>query len=110
MTELVLKVADILKSSDKSVLVTGLRHFTYFTGNPHTPAISQSQQLVRAPQAVIKFANAIFGCVSVGHYGISELLSPIIGAINNAESVLVVANIIDNLRTFIVQVLRMSVC
>ena len=61
-------------------------------------------------QAVVKFANATFGCVSVWHYVISELLLPMIDAVNNTKDVLVIASIIDSFCAFIVQVLRMSVC
>ena len=117
MTELAIKVARIFELPDKSALVTGLSYFTYFTGNQHTPAICQTQQLVRIPtagnipvQTIIKVAFASVGCVSVWHYRICELLAPIVDVINDAERVLVIENIVHNLRTFIVQVVRMSVC
>ena len=104
------------KLPEKSALVTGLKCL-HLTEDHHAQVKSHCQELVRmfnageiSVQAFVKLVAVSIGCVSMWHYYLSELLSPIVDVVNDAEEVLLIRSIINTLRAFILQVVRMPVC
>ena len=93
--------------SAKSSKVTGL-NCMYCTKGHHIQVITQSQQLVRMINAgtipihvIMELFHIIVGHIIKEHHSISELLSPIVDVVNNAEDVLVIENINN---TYIMQI------
>ena len=116
LTELVMQVTRNPTLPAKSLIVTGL-NCMYFTEDHHTQVKSQCQQLARMiaagnipPHVIIELFHAIVGHIVGVHHCISELLSPIVDVVNNVEELLIIKNINNTLRRFIVEVLGMSVC
>lgn len=107
VTELATQVTRNPTLPPKSSIVTGLNCMCF----------AEHQQLARMiaagnipPHVIVQLFHAIVGHMVGVHHFVSELLSPIVDVVNNAEELLIIKNINNTLRRFIVEVLRMSVC
>jgi len=117
-TEVVLQTTKPLKSPENSSLVTSPSHSYYPTqfveGQHMTSKYQQFAEMLAAArvsiQTVTKFIYASVGCIPTWHYRISQLLSPIVDVILNAEDVFAVENIVDMLRAIVVEVWKALVC
>ena len=113
LTELAIQDTKIPTLPAKSSMVNCM----YCTKGHHIQVITQSQQLVTMINAgtvpmhvIMELFHIIVRHIIKEHHYISELLSPIVDVVNNAEDLLVIKNINNTLCRFIVEVLRMSVC
>jgi len=116
--EVVLQTTKPFKSPENSRLVTSPSHSTQFAEGQHMTSIESKYQqfaeLLAATrvsiQTVTKFIYASVGCIPAWHYRISQLLSPIVDVILNAEDVFAVENIVNMLRAIVVEVSKALVC